>query len=156
MAHLREGINLRAMGQRDPLIEWQQEGFNLFSEMIQSLNVDYVRYMMHVEVVQPAPAPAEGEAAKADASTATGRNGKSNGNGTPAAAKVPAGKAANRPAGPVTTDLTATAGEEPAEAQAAGGAAGDQPFVKDEWDKTPRNAPCPCGSGKKFKQCHGR
>jgi preprotein translocase subunit SecA len=43
----------------------------------------------------------------------------------------------------------------PGSAQPAAAAA-NTPIVKSEWDKTPRNAPCPCGSGKKFKQCHGR
>jgi preprotein translocase subunit SecA len=42
-----------------------------------------------------------------------------------------------------------------ADAQPAADAPAQQPVVKSEWDKTPRNAPCPCGSGKKFKQCHG-
>jgi preprotein translocase subunit SecA len=144
MAHLREGINLRAMGQRDPLTEWQSEGFNLFSEMVHSLNVDYVRYVMHVEIVQPAPA------AESDGGPSGAGNGAT-GTATKAAPAKP--MAAATPA-PTTTELTASkAGSAEAEPKADEGPA--QPFVKDEWDKTPRNAPCPCGSGKKFKQCHG-
>src|ERR1041385_3520697 len=53
MDYLREGINLRAMGQRDPLAEWQKEGFDLFAEMMNALTVDYVRYLMHVEGTPP-------------------------------------------------------------------------------------------------------
>ncbi|MDH3679795.1 MAG: preprotein translocase subunit SecA, partial [Acidimicrobiia bacterium] len=56
MDYLREGISLRAMGQRDPLTEWQREGFDLFSDMMAALSVDYVRYVMHVEVATPVPA----------------------------------------------------------------------------------------------------
>ena len=149
MAHLREGINLRAMGQRDPLTEWQQEGFELFSEMVHSLNVDYIRYVMHVEVTPAAEAaPAtEQTAVKPDAATPAP---------APEAAptqKAPAPRKA-APAAPTATEITASKGD-PDEADVPESATSDKPFVKDEWDRTPRNAPCPCGSGKKFKQCHG-
>ena len=159
MAHLREGINLRAMGQRDPLTEWQHEGYELFSEMMQSLNVDYVRYVMHVEVVQPA-APAVVAPA--------GENGPSDGGATnpdAAPAQDPAATASRAApavgpaavaAAPTETDITTSRGEPGDGGSDEGTRPSDQPFVKDEWDKTPRNAPCPCGSGKKFKQCHGR
>ena len=148
MAHLREGINLRAMGQRDPLTEWQSEGFELFSEMIHSLNVDYVRYIMHVEVVPPQPRPA------VDAQPASGPVAAPEDGVAPAAVAAPAGRAV--PTVPTATEITASKeGEEDDESPKAKAKAPDQPYVKDEWDKTPRNAPCPCGSGKKFKQCHG-
>jgi len=127
MSHLREGINLRAMGQRDPLTEWQREGFDLFSTMMSALEVDYVKYVMHFEVA----VPETGQASEPAPSLPT--------------AEVQA------------TELTATHGDAPeAEAQKPRiGGRGGQPLVKDDWDRTPRNAPCPCGSGKKFKQCHG-
>ena len=150
MAQLREGINLRAMGQRDPLTDWQAEGFDLFSEMIHSLNVDYVRYVMHVEVTAK---PEESQ----------GTDG-ANGDGADAAVTATATKAPapspKKPAiasVPTETDITASKGDAD-EANEDGTPADDgpaQPFIKDDWDKTPRNAPCPCGSGKKFKQCHG-
>ncbi len=143
MAHLREGINLRAMGQRDPLIEWQQEGFDLFREMMQSLNVDYVRYIMRVEVVQKPDEAAE-EISEAATKPEVG---------SVAPAVAPA-VAAPAPSSPTTeTDLVASHADAPPEAESTG--PNRTPFVKDDWDKTPRNAPCPCGSGKKFKQCHG-
>ncbi len=53
MDYLREGINLRAMGQRDPLVEWQREGFEMFEAMIARIERDLVRYVMHVQVRQP-------------------------------------------------------------------------------------------------------
>jgi preprotein translocase subunit SecA len=147
MAHLREGINLRAMGQKDPLVEWQAEGFDLFSEMMHSLNVDYIRYLMHVEVVpqQAQPAQVEASADKADASATSSTNGS----GAAAAGPQSAGLGT-----PTTTDVVESSSDN--EAAAAEDSGPPTPFVKDEWDKTPRNAPCPCGSGKKFKQCHGR
>jgi preprotein translocase subunit SecA len=139
MAHLREGINLRAMGQRDPLTEWQHEGFSLFSEMMQSLNVDYVRYIMHVQVVQK---QAEEES--------NGDGGQPEQQAQKAAAPAAVG------GGQTTTDVTASAGTAPEAKQAEGPTGPAKPFVKDDWDRTPRNAPCPCESGKKYKQCHGR
>ena len=51
MDYLREGINLRAMGQQDPLVAWQREGFQMFGQLIESIDDDYLRYVMHVQVV---------------------------------------------------------------------------------------------------------
>ncbi len=62
MDYLQEGINLRAMGQKDPLTEWQREGYEMFGLMMKGIAQDLVKYVMHVQVnVQaPAPAPAVG------------------------------------------------------------------------------------------------
>ncbi len=58
MDYLKEGINLRAMGQKDPLTEWQREGYEMFGSMMKGIAQDFVRYVMHVQVVQEqAPAP---------------------------------------------------------------------------------------------------
>ena len=152
MDYLREGINLRAMGQRDPLVEWQREGFEMFEAMVARIERDLVRYVMHVQVKQPeeqaAAAPAIGtsfqtsdiddEPQIADVQTSG-----------PADPSTEAGGAAARAAQPTTGH---GAPEPVAEAEEPSRA----PVVKSDWDKTPRNAPCPCGSGKKFKLCHGR
>ena len=62
MDYLREGINLRAMGQQDPLAEWQREGFDMFEAMMESIKDDFVRYIFRLEVVaDDAPAPAREE-----------------------------------------------------------------------------------------------
>ena len=62
MDYLQEGINLRAMGQKDPLTEWQREGYEMFGMMMKGIAQDLVRYVMHVQVTvqQPAAAPAVG------------------------------------------------------------------------------------------------
>ena len=52
MDYLKEGINLRAMGQKDPLTEWQREGYEMFGAMMKGIAQDFVRYVMHVQVVQ--------------------------------------------------------------------------------------------------------
>jgi preprotein translocase subunit SecA len=165
MDYLREGINLRAMGQRDPLTEWQREGFDLFSAMMDALTVDYVRYLMHVEVTQvPPPTP------PAVLPSPTTPDGPMAGNGSgsaPAAISSPAEPvafASSRPAqagaslvGPAVTATDIKAVKEGStDASSSDSGPGAQPAVRDEWDKTPRNAACPCGSGKKFKLCHGR
>src|SRR3546814_16110865 len=50
MDYLQEGINLRAMGQKDPLVEWQREGFEMFGSMMQGIAQDFVKYVMHAQV----------------------------------------------------------------------------------------------------------
>ena len=57
MDYLRAGIGLRAMGQRDPLTEYQREGYEMFSELVMSVKRDALRYLFHVEVTQSQPAP---------------------------------------------------------------------------------------------------
>ncbi|MCP4224217.1 MAG: preprotein translocase subunit SecA, partial [Actinomycetia bacterium] len=147
MDYLREGISLRAMGQRDPLTEWQREGFDLFSAMMSALATDFIKYIMHVEVAR-----------KVDSSTAEGADGADNGAKSEASSSPVVGAAS------ITSNVTAPTVNE-AELTATKDGVDDEPkadkpvkqqtVVKDEWDKTPRNAPCPCGSGKKFKLCHG-
>jgi preprotein translocase subunit SecA len=155
MDYLREGIHLRAYAQIDPTVAWQSEGYTMFSRMMGSIDDDFVRYLMHVQVAVNEPEPIEAKpavsnmeySAPADPSESSGLAG------SPAAALAPATTATGAPG-----DRTAgerTAADERAAAEADAGVI-EQPTVKSEWDKTPRNAPCPCGSGKKFKLCHGK
>jgi preprotein translocase subunit SecA len=138
MDYLREGIHLRAMGQKDPAVEWQREGFEMFSQMMAGIDDDFVRYVMHVQVaVQPAQQPQPEQLRDVQYSSPDEPGTASRGI-SPAA---------------VAAQAAATGAPAPAEADEP---ALQQPTVKSEWDKTPRNAPCPCGSGKKFKLCHGR
>ena len=137
MDYLQEGINLRAMGQQDPLSEWQREGFDMFEAMMGQIEDDFVRYIFHLQVVvdeQPRP---------------TMRNVSYS-----AAEEPVQGSGAIEGAfavEPVVTDFDEQAGE-------------PMPVMSDpvqqqpvKVDKTPgRNEPCFCGSGKKYKLCHGR
>ena len=104
MDYLRSGIGLRAMGQRDPLVEYQREGFVYFEELVTSVKADTTRYMYHVDVVRRDEQPRPQAVATSSAKTAE-------------QAKVRQ--------------------------------------VKREGEKLGRNDPCPCGSGKKYKRCHG-
>jgi preprotein translocase subunit SecA len=139
--HLRQGINLRAYGQRDPLNEYKREAFELFEAMLANLRQHVTSVLSHVELrVQPAPTPAfamadgEPEEAMAEEAMATGTTGR------PAAAR-PRAPRRNGPGSGNGADRN------PPQRQAAPAA---------PWARTPRNAPCPCGSGKKYKHCHGR
>ncbi len=160
MDQLRDGIGLRAIGQRDPLTEYQREGFELFGLMMESLALDFVRYIMHVELApQPELAPENSEQAGPDSDDPDGAPEvtETTSEDPPAVAQKAARGPVGRPV-PTASNVMATK-----QAIKGGGVAAEEEeepasrtVVNDEWDNTPRNAPCPCGSGKKFKLCHGR
>ncbi len=101
MEQLKQGIGLRAIGQQDPVQAYQIEGFDMFNEMIKTIEEDTVRYLYHVTV--------ETQAKRAAVAKETGTGG------------------ADQPKAPVKKD-----------------------------QKVGRNDPCPCGSGLKYKKCHGK
>ncbi|MGZ4717073.1 MAG: preprotein translocase subunit SecA, partial [Acidimicrobiales bacterium] len=136
MDYLQEGINLRAMGQKDPLVEWQREGFQMFGQMMQAVAQDFVKYILHAQV-----AVADQEAQEAQLG-----NVEYTAPSDPSEAPSTMAAAARAQAQLEGVDAPPEVVEEPVT---------QAPVVKSEWDKTPRNAPCPCGSGKKFKLCHG-
>jgi preprotein translocase subunit SecA len=122
---LRSVIHLRSYGQRDPLNEFKREAFNLFDSLLSELRATVTRSLMHIRV-QSAPQEAPRRAPE----------------------PVPP------PRPPVTheTKLDPDTGVnemDPADAPV------DLAQAEDDWSNTPRNAPCPCGSGKKYKYCHG-
>ncbi len=145
MDHLQEGINLRALGQKDPLSEWQREGYDMFGTLMETISREYVQYVMNVQVVTEQPKITPQSVAELSYTAPEG----------PSSAPL---------AGPAAVAAGASATPPAATAGAGGGGGGaapaeadqtQQPVVKGEWEKTPRNAPCPCGSGKKYKLCHG-
>ncbi len=146
MDHLKEGIGLRGYGQHDPLVEYKRESFDMFEAMLQRFQEDTVRYLYLMQILErpTAPTPAE-ESGQAEA--AAPHSGDGNG---------------RRPR------LVSTSADELEEAfmrrkrreleQARMAGAGDaqpvQQVVRSQ-EKVGRNDPCPCGSGKKYKKCHG-
>jgi preprotein translocase subunit SecA len=136
MDYLQEGINLRAMGQKDPLSEWQREGYDMFGQMIDAISDDFVRYVMHLEVVVENAPQAEVinvQYAGPEDPSSSGSTGVQQA----AVREAAANPDAEVPAAPV---------DEPAVVQ----------VVRSEHEKIGRNQPCYCGSGKKFKLCHGK
>ena len=145
MDYLKEGIHLRAMGQKDPLTEWQREGFDMFSGMLEQAAREFVAYIMHIEVqIEPDEGPVttdietSGPTSPLDGSALVDARAEA-----AKARKVEeAGKAAAEDTGLKKVRENRTDKVEQ--------------VVRSDEEKTPRNAPCPCGSGKKYKQCHGR
>jgi len=145
MDYLKEGIHLRAMGQKDPLTEWQREGFEMFSGMLEQAAREFVAYIMHIEV-QPEELSNEPATTNMQQS---GPTSPSDGSAlTDARAQAQASRA--QQAGLSAAEDT---GLDRVEANRT---APVEQVVRSDDEKTPRNAPCPCNSGKKYKQCHGR
>jgi len=147
MDYLREGIHLRGFAQIDPLVAYKNEGFTMFRELMNSIWGEFARIIFHVEVnVEPADFQPEPEARPEELQYAGG------GPEQPSALQQAAGAATLATAG------GATAGDPPA---AGGDGIGQGPaenpatVVKSDRDKIGRNDPCWCGSGKKYKKCHG-
>jgi preprotein translocase subunit SecA len=145
MDYLREGINLRAMGQRDPLAEWQREGFDMFEAMMGQIQDQFVAYVSHLQVAAVEEAPRAPVTTGMQYSAADGPVQGSGALRATAATMAPEdlmGEFAPVGAGP---DAAVANGAEEVAMQPV------------RVDKTPgRNEPCYCGSGKKYKLCHGR
>jgi preprotein translocase subunit SecA len=151
--HLRHGIFLRAYGQRDPLNEYKREAFELFGTMLAEVRDEVTMLLARVELQTAAP-----EAAVVQRAPQVMREGRDD----PALVGAGAGAGAGAEA-PVGAMAEAQAGAGPAAApppprpvatrQAAPRLDPNDPAT---WGKVPRNAPCPCGTGRKYKHCHGK
>ena len=141
MDYLKEGIHLRAMGQKDPLIEWQREGFEMFGAMMGSVGKDFVKYITHIQV-DTEPKSEQNRSLDNQASDVSY-------SGTD---EIAAGAIATLAQQKTSADQA----EPPAKSVEENVSSKQATIVKSEFEKTGRNEPCPCGSGKKFKQCHGK
>jgi preprotein translocase subunit SecA len=193
MDYLKEGIGLRAMAQRDPLVEYQREGYQLFQIMNETIKEETVGFLFNLDVTVEqdgdddgavefvedegdefavsieggAPDTAESVTARLAAATSAAAQAKA---GAAAGAKRLAGKGfeAPRPQGQLQYSAPSTEGDGTTTTAGAafakkgsGRAAGSAPVENPAADGltfpgTPRNAQCPCGSGKKYKACHGK
>jgi preprotein translocase subunit SecA len=113
MDHLKEGIGLRGYGQKNPLQEYQKEGYDMFEEMIQRKEEDVVQKLFTVELARESVAP-----------------------------RVELQQ-------PRPQRMVLSHGDEPIAARPSSA-------PKRDGEKVGRNDPCPCGSGKKYKRCHGK
>ncbi|MEO6413669.1 MAG: SEC-C metal-binding domain-containing protein, partial [Pedococcus sp.] len=194
MDYLQEGIGLRAMAQRDPLVEYQREGFQLFEAMNESIKEESVGYLFNVQVdvdgdqgaaveqtpaVQPmsvsdmlagsglsssepqdsvdALAPAESEPAPAGVAAPAGADGDGAAAAAPSVDKHPTfrAKGLEQPERrPQQLQYSAPSETGEVEHRAVGSAA--DTLTDEQLKGVSRNGPCPCGSGKKFKMCHGK
>jgi len=157
MDHLKEGIGLRGYGQKDPLVEYKRESFDMFEDMMRRFQEDTVRYLYLMQIITrgeaagvgPAGGDPEGGAPGGPGVTAPSSGGGTDGNG-------------HRPPRGVTTSMDdleesfqRRKRRELEQARMAG--AGDRQVqqVVRSGAKVGRNDPCPCGSGKKYKKCCG-
>ena len=139
---LRSVIHLRSYGQRDPLNEFKSEAFNLFHNLLEELRATVTRSLMHVRVQQAPPEQAQQRPAPAQMPQ------------RPAPAQMPAPQPPQVPAHETHLDPDTGVNEmDPADTSRPPGPELQQ--AEDDWSNTPRNSPCPCGSGKKYKHCHG-
>ena len=145
MDYLKEGIHLRAAGQKDPLSEWQREGFEMFGDLMTRIRRDFVRMITHIQVVTP----------ESDRTSVT-RNVTYSGPTDPSEAPSALAQAAAAAAGVPLAGAKPAAKPAAAPSGAGKPAAGTATLVRSAAEKTGRNAPCPCGSGKKYKLCCGR
>ncbi|CEF53829.1 preprotein translocase subunit SecA [Acetobacter ghanensis] len=127
---LRQGIGLRAYGQKDPLNEYKHEAFQLFTFMLEEMRQRVASLMAHVEVSPPPMEDPFADTAAIHADPEVAGYASEPGTGL-------------------------TPGAAPEMAAPIGGSA-IMPDDPSSWGETPRNAPCPCGSGKKYKHCHGQ
>ncbi|HUH07288.1 MAG TPA: preprotein translocase subunit SecA [Egibacteraceae bacterium] len=156
MDHLREGIGLRAVGQRDPLVEYQREAYDAFAGMMARIKEEAAGYFFHLPVqrADDEPSQADGAAVKrpalkdepkrADPAKLSYTSAVSAGDG----AGARAGSTSYSVSAATTSAQGASGAAAPAAKQATQGT-----VVNDA--KVGRNDPCPCGSGQKYKRCHG-
>ncbi|MGI8701837.1 MAG: preprotein translocase subunit SecA [Nocardioidaceae bacterium] len=161
MDYLREGIGLRAYSQRDPLIEYQREGFELFQAMMESIQEEAVGFLFHVQVQVQQPVVDEAEAALLQAAApAPEVTAGADDEGDEAAEGDEAGTTDEErpqivatgiaaPAQPRNLSYSAPSVDGDAEVQTT------QDDDEAQYAGVSRNELCPCGSGRKFKRCHG-
>ena len=131
LEHLRQYVGLRGYGQRDPLNEYKSEAFELFESLLSRLRFDVVRQLMHIMISMEAPPEMPQEAPQMIASKPDFNSGENMAAGEPEPYRGQRTVVNQDPDVPVDPNNPAT------------------------WGKVQRNAPCPCGSGRKFKHCHG-
>jgi preprotein translocase subunit SecA len=188
MEHLREGINLQAYGQKDPLVEYKQAAFESFQGLTADIQADIVKLLLHVQIQRvekppEQPTDAATEAAAPRAGRADKPGGEMSADATPPArpAAAAASQALARATGTATPAplspllqpaITNIVESSPSGTRALGGNGNGKGTARAAGPGAPtggvsvgtaggrrkvgRNEPCPCGSGKKYKMCHGR
>jgi preprotein translocase subunit SecA len=156
MDYLREGIHLRGFAQIDPLVAYKNEGFEMFTGLMNNIWDEFARYVFNVEIEVQEP-----QQQQAPAQQQAGPNWGFGGNSSQTGRLTTSGghSAAGRDAIAAAAGTAVPAGVSEAAEMAADEVSASIPIVEtrrlDEHEKIGRNDPCWCGSGKKFKKCHG-
>jgi preprotein translocase subunit SecA len=154
MDHLKEGIGLRGYGQHDPLVEYKKESFEMFEAMMQRFQEDTVRYLYLMQILErppeagPAAPPGSPAGQGPESDVPAQRGGDGNGRRPPRMVSTSADE--------LEEAFMRRKRRELEQARMAGGGEAQQvqQVVRGQ-EKVGRNDPCPCGSGKKYKKCHG-
>jgi preprotein translocase subunit SecA len=152
--HLKEGIGLRGYGQKDPLVEFKKEAFVLFEDMMTRIDNETIRYLFHIQVQQAEKHPDEMQLRPESQRGPAPRGG---------GAQAAVASAAARASEPTSQRLPEVARQLERKQQRqqkdlqyqTGPAQAEAPKPVRAGAKVGRNDPCPCGSGKKYKKCHG-
>jgi preprotein translocase subunit SecA len=159
MDHLKEGINLRGYAQKDPLVEYKRESFELFEAMMLKFQEDTVRFLFRMQILGPdgqpvteavlqrGPVPSAPPVASAARPVAAG-------DGPPREIAIPTRQPATT-IDQIEKEFARKKERELAAASRQGGGDSSEAAQRRTGDKVGRNDPCPCGSGKKYKKCHG-
>ena len=155
--HLKEGIGLRGYGQKDPLVEYKKEAFVLFEDMMARIDNETIRYLFHIQMQQNEQAPPGPGGQPSQPRSPQGTPPRTGG------ARAAVASAAARAEEPAPARLPAFAREMERKQERqqkelqyqTGPAQADAPKPVRAGAKVGRNDPCPCGSGKKYKKCHG-
>lgn len=173
MDYLKDGIGLRGMGQRDPLVEYQREGYQMYNQMIEAIKEETIQLLFHVDIQEVAQN--EDLSSEHDEDAAVDKAEEAVGITSTDAEDEPTA-VSSAPEDPSESDETAD--EDDAAEHREPGVVGPAPIshedvklpaskrpkseeLKSPWADgrtfpgTPKNAPCPCGSGRKYKMCHG-
>src|SRR5271165_133224 len=153
MDHLKEGIGLRGYGQKDPLIEYKKESFKMFQDMMDRIEDETIRYLFFLRIETggiPLPYPEPEDDEDEDNVRPAEREPE------PELAAVSAAReAAQSSVLDITRNIQKKKDREMAALQFVGGEGSNKPQTVTNTGKVGRNEPCPCGSGKKYKKCHG-
>ena len=148
--HLKEGIGLRGYAQKDPIVEFKKEAFTLFEDMMARIDNETIRYLFHIQVQQGEQPPPE----RAPQPSSPPQPTRPRADAVAASAAARAGEPQHLPA--VAREIERRQQRQQKELQyQTGPAQAEAPKPVKVGAKVGRNDPCPCGSGKKYKKCHG-
>jgi preprotein translocase subunit SecA len=152
--HLKEGIGLRGYGQKDPLVEFKKEAFVLFEDMMARIDNETIRYLFHIQMQQAEKHPDEMQLRPEPQRGPSPRGGGAQAAVASAAARATASEPQRLPE--IARQIERRQQRQQKDLQyQTGPAQAEAPKPVRAGAKVGRNDPCPCGSGKKYKKCHG-
>jgi preprotein translocase subunit SecA len=166
MDQLKEGIGLRGYAQQDPLVAYKRESFDMFEAMMAKFQEDTVRFLFRMQILGPDGRPIEiapeprrvvppaPPVASADQLSLNGDGQVASHGAAPREILIPT-RAPSTTIDQLEKEFARKKQRELEAATRAGGGNGSEPSQRRTGEKVGRNDPCPCGSGKKYKKCHG-